>query len=1272
MNSADAQPRGKNTMRIERRFTKDGQSPYADIAFRLTTSEIRNPDGSVVFRAENVEVPDAWSQVASDVLAQKYFRKAGVPARLKKVEEETVPSWLWRSVADEAALAELPEKERVIGEVSCKQVFDRLAGTWTYWGWKGGYFDNEADAQAFFDEHRYMLAMQMCAPNSPQWFNTGLHWAYGIDGPSQGHYYVDFKTGKLTKSKTSYEHPQPHACFIQSINDDLVNEGGIMDLWVREARLFKYGSGTGTNFSRLRGEGERLAGGGKSSGLMSFLKIGDRAAGAIKSGGTTRRAAKMVIVDTDHPDIEQFIDWKVREEQKVAALVTGSKINQKHLKAVLKACVNCEGSGDDCFQPEKNPALKREIKLARRSHVPDNLIQRVIQFAKQGYTDIDFPIYDTDWDSEAYLTVSGQNSNNTVRVTDEFLKAVEADGDWDLTWRTKPGKIAKTVKARELWEKIGHAAWACADPGLQFHTTVNDWHTCPASGAIVGSNPCSEYMFLDDTACNLASMNLLAYRDPNTKEFDIAGYEHAVRLWTMVLEISVLMAQFPSKEIAQLSYEYRTLGLGYANIGGLLMSSGIGYDSDAARAIGAALTAIMTGVSYATSAEMASQQGPFPGFKKNREHMLRVIRNHRRAAYGENTGYEKLATAPVRLDHATLANNAVFFKGLSEHAKRAWDRALTLGEEHGYRNAQATVVAPTGTIGLVMDCDTTGIEPDFALVKFKKLAGGGYFKIINRAVPEALRALGYSESEIAEIEVYAVGHGSLGQAPGINHTTLKAKGFTQEAIDKVEKALPTAFDIKFAFNKWTLGEELLRDQLGVAPEVIASPSFDVLAHMGFSKREIEAANVHVCGAMTVEGAPHLKPEHYSVFDCANPCGKIGKRYLSVESHIRMLAAAQPFISGAISKTINMPNDATVEDCKSAYLLSWKLALKANALYRDGSKLSQPLQSQLIADEEDDDETLDAVQSFIEKPQAARTAAAAERIVEKIVERITVLREREKLPSRRKGYTQKAVVGGHKVYLRTGEYEDGRIGEIFIDLHKEGATLRSLLNNFAIAISLGLQYGVPLEEYVDAFTFTRFEPQGPVQGNDTIKYATSILDYVFRELAISYLERFDLAHVDPSEGSFDALGKGEQEGREQPNTGRFVSKGLTRSRTDKLAVVSGGATGSPSPGGGGSSAEARSSSEGGRGGVTNVTALHAAGATALKAEPEAKLSPAQALESLPWQQPQAQPQPTKSERRAEAKARGYEGEMCNECGNFTLVRNGTCMKCDTCGSTTGCS
>ena len=1258
-------------MRIERRCTKEGQSPYTDIAFRLTTSEIRNPDGSVVFRAENVEVPEQWSQVASDVLAQKYFRKAGVPSRLKKVEEESVPSWLWRSAADEAALNDLPETERFTGEQSCKQVFDRLAGTWTYWGWKGGYFSSEEDARAFFDEHRYMLAMQMVAPNSPQWFNTGLHWAYGIDGPSQGHFYVDHKTGKLVQSATAYEHPQPHACFIQSINDDLVNGGGIMDLWVREARLFKYGSGTGSNFSKLRGEGEKLSGGGKSSGLMSFLKIGDRAAGAIKSGGTTRRAAKMVILDVDHPDVEQFVDWKVIEEQKVANLVTGSKINQKHLRAILKACVNCEGSGDDCFDPEKNPVLRREIKAARKNHVPDNYIRRVIQFAKQGYKDLEFPTYDTDWDSEAYLTVSGQNSNNSVRVTDEFLKAVEADRDWDLFWRTRPGKISKTVKARDLWEKIGYAAWASADPGLQFHTTINDWHTCATSGPIIASNPCSEYMFLDDTACNLASLNLLAFHNPATGEgrghYDIEGYEHAVRLWTVVLEISVLMAQFPSREIAQRSFDFRTLGLGYANVGGLLMSSGIPYDSEAGRAICAALSAIMTGISYATSAEMAAELGAFPRFAENRESMLRVVRNHRRAAYGERTGYEQMTTPPVPLEHKAIPDQK-----LAEHAKRAWDRALSLGEAHGYRNAQATVVAPTGTIGLVMDCDTTGIEPDFALVKFKKLAGGGYFKIINRAVPEALRVLGYGDNEIAEIVAYAVGHGTLAEAPAINHDTLKAKGFTDEAIEKVEKALPTAVDVKFVFNKWTLGIDFLRE-LGIAPADLAAPNFDLLTHLDFTKREIEAANIHVCGAMTVEGAPHLKPEHYPVFDCANPCGRTGKRFLSVDSHIRMLAAAQPFISGAISKTINMPNDASVADCKAAYIQSWKLGLKANALYRDGSKLSQPLQSQLIADEDEDDDAQDNVlAAFLDKPAAARATGLAEKIVEKVVERIVVMRERERMPDRRKGYTQKAVVGGHKVYLRTGEYDDGRLGEIFIDMHKEGAALRSLLNNFAIAVSLGLQYGVPLEEYVDAFTFTRFEPSGPVQGNDSIKYATSILDYVFRELAVSYLSRFDLAHVEPAEGNFDALGKGVEEGKPSPDT-RYVSKGLTRSRTDRLKVMPGGSDSSPSPLGG----EGGVRSAPGGGPSSKVTALSSsapraevAGTAALKSEPEAKLSPAQELEHR--SEARAHAKAAAAEKRAEAKARGYEGEACGECGNFTLVRNGTCLKCDTCGSTTGCS
>lgn len=1280
-------------MRIERRFTKAGQSPYAEIEFRKALSEIKNPDGSVVFRLDDIDVPSQFSQVATDVLAQKYFRKAGVPARLKKVEENDVPSFLWRSVADEAALGELPADSRYVSETDARQVFDRLAGTWTYWGWKGKYFASEDDALAFRDELAYMLATQRVAPNSPQWFNTGLHWAYGIDGPGQGHFYVDPFTGKLTKSKSAYEHPQPHACFIQSVGDDLVNEGGIMDLWVREARLFKYGSGTGSNFSMLRGEGEKLSGGGRSSGLMSFLKIGDRAAGAIKSGGTTRRAAKMVIVDADHPDIEAFIDWKVNEEQKVASLVTGSKIVRQHLTAIMKACINCEGHDDDCFDPSINPALKREIRAAKKNAVPENYIKRVIQFARQGYKQIEFKTYDTDWDSEAYLTVSGQNSNNSVSLRDDFLRAVENDGEWKLIRRID-GKVGKTMKARDLWEKIGYAAWASADPGLHFNTTMNDWHTSPAAGPIRASNPCSEYMFLDDTACNLASINLLPYRKADGT-FDVEAYEHSVRLWTMVLEISVMMAQFPSKEIAKLSYEYRTLGLGYANIGGLLMTGGIPYDSEEGRAICGALTAIMTGVAYATSAEMAAELGTFPDYKRNAANMLRVIRNHRRAAHGQSAGYEKLAVNPVPLVAADCPEPT-----LMEHARAAWDRALELGEKHGYRNAQATVIAPTGTIGLVMDCDTTGIEPDFALVKFKKLAGGGYFKIINRAVPEALRTLGYSEAQIAEIEAYAVGHGNLDQAPAINPSSLRAKGFTDEKIAAVNAALKSAFDIKFVFNQWTLGTDWVKSALGFSDEQLADMSFDMLAALGFSRRDVEAANIHVCGAMTLEGAPFLKAEHLPVFDCANPCGKIGKRYLSVESHIRMMAAAQPFISGAISKTINMPNEATVEDCKSAYLLSWKLGLKANALYRDGSKLSQPLNASLIADDEEDEEG--AVEALLAAPAAARAAQITERIVERVVERL--YRDREKLPNRRKGYTQKAIVGGHKVYLRTGEFDDGRLGEIFIDMHKEGAAFRAMMNNFAIAISLGLQYGVPLDEYVEAFTFTKFEPAGVVIGNDAIKNATSILDYVFRELAVSYLGRHDLAHVDMSDFSNTALGRGINEGKAEA-----VSKGLTRGAPLKVVSKSGMSGGDPKGFGGGPGGQPVRAAPTAHGGGANIRLLSTASTVAgLALKPELDDEPAafkrdyeerakELAEDIAFEEDAnaasdtvdapaataalfteaagheaADAKALAAERRNRAIMQGYTGNMCTECQNFTMVRNGTCEKCDTCGATSGCS
>ncbi|MEM1361495.1 MAG: vitamin B12-dependent ribonucleotide reductase [Pseudomonadota bacterium] len=1215
-------------MKIARRFTTETGGAYDTLSFTQTTSEIRNPDGSLVFQLEGIEVPDAWSQVASDVLAQKYFRKAGVAAHLKKVREKGVPEFLWRSVPDQSALAKLPEDARYGGETKATQVFDRLAGAWAYWGWKGGYFSSEEDARAYYDEMRHMLATQRAAPNSPQWFNTGLHWAYGIDGPSQGHFYVDYRSGKLTKSDSAYEHPQPHACFIQSVADDLVNDGGIMDLWVREARLFKYGSGTGTNFSSLRGEGEALSGGGKSSGLMGFLKIGDRAAGAIKSGGTTRRAAKMVICDADHPDIEDFINWKVVEEQKVASLVAGSKTHQEKLNGIFMAIRDWDGAAEAAYDPAVNVGLKSAVRSAKKAAIPETYIKRVLDYARQGYESIEFPTYDTDWDSEAYASVSGQNSNNSVRVKDAFLKAVRDDADWELIRRTD-GKVSKTIKARDLWEQVGHAAWACADPGIQFHDTVNGWHTCKEDGEIRGSNPCSEYMFLDDTACNLASMNLLTFYQDG--QFQADDYVHATRLWTVTLEISVLMAQFPSREIAQQSYEFRTLGLGYANIGGLLMNMGLSYDSDAGRALCGALTAVMTGTAYATSAEMAGELGAFPGYAKNAEHMLRVIRNHRRAAYGEGAGYEALNVNPVPFDAAGCPDAR-----LTELAREAWDQALELGQRHGYRNAQATVIAPTGTIGLVMDCDTTGIEPDFALVKFKKLAGGGYFKIINRSVPAALAKLGYGSAEIEEIVAYAVGHGTLGNAAGVNHTALIGHGFGPDEIAKIEAALPTAFNLRFVFNQWTLGESFCTDVLGIPLAKLNDPNFDMLAHLGFTREQIEAANDHVCGTMTLEGAPHLNPKDYPVFDCANPCGKKGKRFLSVESHIHMMAAAQSFISGAISKTINMPNDATIEDCQAAYELSWSLGVKANALYRDGSKLSQPLAASLV---EDDDEAAEILETGT--PQEKATILA-EKVIEKVVIK-EVRALREKLPERRKGYTQKAIVGGHKVYLRTGEYKDGSLGEIFIDMHKEGAGFRAMMNNFAIAVSVGLQYGVPLEEFVDAFTFTRFEPAGMVQGNDSIKNATSILDYIFRELAVSYLDRTDLAHVAPEGHSFDELGDGEDEGK-LDNIAPVSETSASKSLEVLKQISSTGYLRKRLP-------QELMVLQGGQGAVALDAGLeHDTAITAVETS-TATLS---------------------MDLRAKAKMQGYEGDPCGECGNYTLVRNGTCMKCNTCGATSGCS
>lgn len=1116
-----ATPSKAKGLQFTRKFTKDGVTPYDMFEYDYRDSVIKNPNGEKVFEMNNVEVPKQWSQIATDILAQKYFRKAGVPQADGSLGRET----------------------------SVKQVAHRMANCWRVWGERYGYFASEKDAQIFYDELAYSILNQACVPNSPQWFNTGLHESYGITGKPQGHYYVDANDGKLKKSSNAYERPQPHACFILSVSDDLVNDGGIMDLWVREARIFKYGSGVGTNFSHIRGGGEKLSGGGTSSGLMSFLKIGDRAAGAIKSGGTTRRAAKMVCLDLDHPEIMEFINWKVGEEKKVAALVAAG--------------------------------------------------------------------YDNSYEGEAYMTVAGQNSNNSIRIPNEFFKVLEEGGDWELKARTD-GRVMKKIPAKDVWDQIAYAAWSCADPGTQYDTTINEWHTCPQGGRINASNPCSEYMFLDNTACNLASANLMKFFDTSNNKFDVEGFEYTCRLWTTVLEISVLMAQFPSKEVAELSYDYRTLGLGFANLGTMLMVSGIPYDSEEARGIAGAITAIMTGIAYKTSAEMAAFLGAFPRYKENEKDMLRVMRNHRAAAYDASEAYEGLSVKPVGI-------NAKYCPEiLLKHATKAWDDAVQLGEKHGYRNAQTTVIAPTGTIGLVMDCDTTGVEPDFALVKFKKLSGGGYFKIINQSVPAALKNLGYSPEEALAIEQYAVGAASFEKSPFINNKTLAEKGFTQEEIEKLNGAARSAFEIGFIFNRFTLGDACMQ-RLGFTEAEYSDWSFNLLEAVGFTEDEIDAANDFICGTMTIEGAPLLKPEHLPVFDCANKCGKKGERYIHAHGHIKMMAACQPFLSGAISKTINLPNEAKVEEIADCYLLSWSLGLKANALYRDGSKLSQPLSNksdkkkkteeaseEVVAEESATPEsnildlgklTVEELLEEVTKRMQASSDTQLKRALSKIV-------ERKSLPAKRRGFTQKAKINGQVLFLRTGEYQDGTLGEIFIDLAKEGSTLRSLMNCFAIAISVGLQYGVPLDEFVEKFVFTKFEPAGMVD-HPNIKTTTSLVDFVFRALAYEYLDRTDLVHVldKPSVGN-----TGEEEGESL-----FVGK-------PELSSI-------------------------------RVTAPAAASTTAPVAQKVEKLA-------------------VKAEYGMDAvnqaaKNMQSDAPSCNTCGHIT-IRSGTCYKCLNCGNSMGCS
>ncbi|HET9277994.1 MAG TPA: vitamin B12-dependent ribonucleotide reductase [Flavitalea sp.] len=1119
-------------LQFPRRFTREDVNVFDLFEYDYRTSVIRNPSGEVVFEMTNVEVPKQWSQIATDILAQKYFRKAGVPQKDGSSGRET----------------------------SAKQVAHRMANCWRVWGERYGYFASEKDAQVFYEELVYSILDQMCVPNSPQWFNTGLYESYGIKGKPQGHYYVDQVDGELKKSTSAYERPQPHACFILSVSDDLVNEGGIMDLWVREARIFKYGSGVGTNFSHLRGEGEKLSGGGTSSGLMSFLKIGDRAAGAIKSGGTTRRAAKMVCLDLDHPEIVEFVNWKMEEEKKVAALISAG--------------------------------------------------------------------YASDYEGEAYKTVSGQNSNNSVRIPNAFFKVLQEDGEWELKGRMD-GRVMKKIPARELWNQISYAAWRCADPGTQYDTTINEWHTCPKGGRINASNPCSEYMFLDNTACNLASANLMKFYDKEKNLFDVEGYEYNCRLWTVVLEISVLMAQFPSKDVAQLSYEYRTLGLGYANLGTLLMVSGISYDSEEARGIAGALTAIMTGISYKTSAEMAQVLGTFPRYEENRDDMLRVMRNHRLAAYDADN-YEGLSLKPqgIKAQYCPAY--------LLTAACKAWDDAVELGEKYGYRNAQATVIAPTGTIGLVMDCDTTGVEPDFALVKFKKLSGGGYFKIINQSVPSALRNLGYSEKETDSIIKYAVGTASFAGAPFINHQSLSEKGFIADEIKRLDAAVASAFEIGFVFNKYTLGEECLQ-RLGFTPEQYNDFEWSLLEALGFSDEQIDAANDYVCGTGMLEGAPHLEEEHLPVFDCANKCGKKGQRYIHANGHIRMMGATQPFISGAISKTINLPNEATVDEIASAYMLSWQLGLKANALYRDGSKLSQPLsnksdkkkktedtkesvetrhalsvQESVVSNQEHDSNIVDlsklTVEELFEEVQKRVQASPDTKLKRKLASIV----ERRTLPAKRRGFTQKAKINGQAIFLRTGEYSDGTLGEIFIDMAKEGATMRSMSNCFAIAISIGLQYGVPLEEYVEKFVFTKFDPAGFVE-HPNIKSTTSIVDFIFRALGYEYLGRTDLVHVlDKPE----VLNTGADDWDDIPTSLEYEKE----PELSSVRVV---------------------------GAISNIQPVKAHRSVSTKAESN--------IDAMS----------------AANKGMQSDAPACNTCGHIT-VRSGTCYKCLNCGNSLGCS
>jgi ribonucleoside-diphosphate reductase alpha chain len=1484
---------------------------YPGVEFALTSAERKDfKTGKISFSAQDIMMPANWDHNAVDIMAEKYFRRKGVPDVTVRIHEDGVPEWLQRSEPAEGATFS--------GETDARQTFRRLAGCWTYWGWKGGYFgDDERAARAFYDNLRLDLAKQHAAPNSPQWFNTGLHWAYGIAGLPEGHWFVDADgVPKLSPSK--YERVAGHACFIVGMKDDLLGPSGIMDTLCNETRIFKSGSGSGMNASRLRGKDEPLSAGGKSSGMMSFLKTFDANAGSIKSGGTTRRAAKMVCVDADHPEIETFIEWKVVEESKVAALVTGSRLMAKSVKNMF-AAIDASPLADlkERHNPKANAALRTAMRDARDLGVPLNALYQILELKEQTGHAVTVTEYDTNWTSEAYESVAGQNANNSVRLTDEFMSAVENNCDWYLTGRVN-GDVVKTIPARELNDKIAIAAWRCADPGLHYTTTIQDWATCPEDGPIRASNPCvtadtlvatsegmrpigdlvgsmafvvgsdgelhpttrifptgtksvyqlrtrsgynlkltadhrvatdnrgdvaakdlqttdriilgkprfgnvtldkseaeliglalgdgcivtstrnrngmidhqrtllltmhkdeqsvltsvaatvnaaksscanrqgrlhtavrqtatgsrvttslpeivdeleayavldqgsqnkaltskvwsldqqsvaaiirgyatadgtvanygdksqyisigstskvlleqiqllllgfgikaklysnrragkntnclpdgkggtkdygvlethdlrisrssrmafeqlvgfipasakanalaelntqfttykdhfddnfasleylgeqpvfdltepetshfvanglvvhncSEYLHNDDTACNLASINLVKFID-NDRDFNVERFVDAAQRWTTVLDITNDMAHLPSRDIAVGTWMYRTIGLGYANLGALLMRFGYAYDSENGRGMTSAITALMTGTAYRTSAEMAKQISPFPRYEANKKHVHRVLRNHLAAVKGD-TGplfYENVSTPP------TIYIGDEKARAIRKHAYNIWLDAIEKAEKHGVRNAQVSLIAPTGTIGLLMGCDTTGPEPDFALVKFKSLAGGGNMKLVNASVRPALKNLAYSEETIAGIEDYLRGVPTL--TPD-ERKRLSAANIPNETINKMVADLRDAFN--FRNVGWSNGVDL--------------------STVGFTDEELEAIDIRTCGHGTIEGAPGLKDEHLCVFDCATPVGR-GKRYIAPEGHLKMLAAIQPFISGASSKTVNLPKSATVEDIKNVYAMAHKLAIKAVALYRDGSKLSQPLMTALEDLEEDMGTSVPFPTTSAQGVNAMGQALA---------------RKKHPMPKRRHGITQEFTIGGHKIFLTTGEYEDGTPGEIFLNMSKEGAAFRALMNNFAIAVSVGLQWGVPLEEFVDKFVGTRFEPLGAVAGHEHIKFASSLLDAVFRELGMTYLHDYSHANIPPAENILRAT--------------ELVS--MTDTTPKKIAVSTNGHVVSP-------------------------------------------------MELV-----------------REAKMKGYTGDPCqnDKCGAMTLVVNGSCKKCDTCGETTGCS